>query len=101
MKTAIIAIIVNLIISIISTIDSMRNPILKAQVEAQGTVMTILTWIFSIISTLVVYWLILYGTDVWNTLGWILIVADTIVTIGAYVILKVISIRIKSSKEEG
>ena len=97
--TAIIAVIVNLIISIICTIDGIKNPILKPYCEAQGTVMTILSWAFAIISSLVIYWLILYGTGFWNTLGWILIVLDTITTIGFSVILRFI--RIKLSKEEG
>jgi hypothetical protein len=97
--TAIIAVIVNLIISVSCTIDGIKNPILKPYCEAQGTVMTILSWAFAIISSLVIYWLILYGTGFWNTLGWVLIVLDTITTIGFSVILRFI--RIKLSKEEG
>jgi len=99
--TAIIAVIVNLIISIICTINSIRtkDPILKAFYEAQGTVVTILSWTITIIFGLVIYWLILYGTGFWNTLGWVLIVLDTIVTLGSSVILKFF--RIKLSKEEG
>jgi len=98
---AIIAVIVNLISSIICTMDNIRtkNPMLKAAYEVQDTVVTILSWTIAIISSLVIYWLILYGTGFWNTLGWALIMLDTIVTIRDSVILRFI--RIKSSKEEG
>jgi hypothetical protein len=102
--TAIIAVIVNLIISVIGTIDSTReikkSPVLSAYYEAQGgKVVTIISWMLTIIFSLVIYGLILYGTGFWNTLGWVLIVLDTITTIGFSVILRFI--RIKLSKEEG
>ena len=93
--TAIIAVIVNLIISVIGTIDSTReikkNPVLSAYYEAQGKVVTIISWMLTIIFSLVIYGLILYGTGFWNTLGWILIVLDTISMIIFCVILRVLA----------
>ena len=93
--TAIIAVIVNLIISVIGTIDSTKeikkNPIMSAYYEAQGKVITIISWILTIIFSLVIYGLILYGTGFWNTLGWILIVLDTISIIIFCIILRVLA----------
>jgi len=93
--TAIIAVIVNLIISIICTIDSTReikkNPVLSAYYEAQGKVVTILSWVFAIIISLAIYGLILYGSGLWNALGWTLIVLDTISMVIFSVILRVLA----------
>jgi hypothetical protein len=93
--TAIIAVIVNLIISIICTIDSAReikkNPVLQAYYKAQSKAVTIMSWVFAIITNLAIYGLVLYGSGLWGTLGWILIVLDMVSMIIFCVVLRVLT----------
>ena len=92
--TAILAVVGNLIISVVSYLYCMKEinecPIMKSYYEAQGKVMNVLSWTIAILMTVLTYWLVLWCDGFWNTIGWVLLVIDTISMIVFTAIIKFI-----------
>lgn len=92
--TSIIAVIVNIILSVVCYIGCMReikeSPLMTSYYEAQGTAGKILSWVSSIVTGLISYGLILFGEGFWNTFGWVVYWIDIISMISLTVLMKFI-----------
>jgi uncharacterized membrane protein len=75
---AIIAVTINIIVSILNHIYCKRSPQLKAyyETETKGKTKEVLSFILAAAFNVLTYWLVLFQEGFWNMIGWILLISD-------------------------